>query len=85
MPSVSGLQMRAAYYHRHTAMLRMRTDSRRPDGDVARYRQTILPVLRFVIMPVSDFAAAKRGSCHFIYWRYHSSPTTAAIRFSKSD
>ena len=31
---------------------------RGPDGDVARYRQIVLPVLTFVIMPVADLSAA---------------------------
>ena len=31
---------------------------RGPDGDVARYRQIVLPVLTFVLMPVADLSAA---------------------------
>ena len=46
---------------------------RGPDGDVARYRQIVPPVLStvltFVIVPVADFAAAIRVSdlgCDFV-------------------
>ena len=53
--------------------LRTRTDSRRSDDDASRFQRKILfwsvrhvknvsfvpPLLRFVIMPTADFAAAK--------------------------
>ena len=50
---------------------------RGPDGDVARYRQIVPPVLStvliFIIMPVADFAAAIRVADLGIPYPYSNS------------
>ena len=34
----------------------------RPDGDVARYTYVVHPVLKIILMPAADFAAAIRAT-----------------------